>query len=382
MNAHKAFGWIVVGMLVAASAACLLQSAPAAENTPAPTEAPATVEPTLPAATAEPTEAASPEATADNGEPATAEATQEPTAEATMPADAERIQFSAGATAATLDGSLDPGATDAYVLQIDAGQLIDVTVTSDPSAQLVITGADGTPLKNTMSEGSFFRGVVPATQDYLIEVSTGDEALTYTLNVLIPERITFEEGGTAAVVEGNLDTNGSHAYVLNLQADQLLEVSVSPPDELQLVIYGQDGTVIRSGMGQGAFFRGTVPTGQDYIMQISTSGDAMPYTMNVLVPERISFEAGTSFAEVSGSAKAFDSHAYVVHVLADQTMQLTVSANSDVQTTIYGVDGTVLKSGMGGGPDFNGSLPSDQDYIIMVRAAEQPIEYIMSLTIE
>lgn len=385
MNARRALVWIGIMMLVAASAACLLQGPTSAQGAATPTVEPAAAEPTLPVATAEPTAEATEETSApdaDGGSEPTAEPTQEPSGSETVPADAERITFDAGATAATLEGELAARETDAYVMRVAAGQLIDVTVTGDPEAQLVITGADGMPLKNTMSEGAFFRGVVPLTQDYVVEVLAGDAPTSYTMSVLIPERITFEEEATSTVVEGDLPAHGSHAYVLNVEAGQLIEVSTSPPDGLQLVIYGLDGTVLRSGMGEGAFFRGVVPGGQDYILQISTAADAMPYTMSVMVPERITFEEGGVSADLSGEVAAFHSHAYVIRALAGQTMQVHVTADADVQTSIYGADGEVLKSGMGGGPDFEGTLPSDQDYIIQVRAADQAIAYEATVTVE
>ena len=81
-------------------------------------------------------------------------------------------------------------------------------------------------------------------------------------------------------------------------------------------------------MGGGPGFRGTVPTAQDYIMHV-TSNMGMGYRLNVTIPERISFKPGTTSATVRGSLEAYETHHYVLHAMADQTMTVSVSAPGD-----------------------------------------------------
>ena len=48
---------------------------------------------------------------------------------------------------------------------------------------------------------------------------------------------------------------------------------------------------------------------------------------------------------------------------------------------IYGVDGAVLKSPMGGDPTFEGELPSTQDYILSLRSGAEAISYTLTVSI-
>lgn len=295
----------------------------------------------------------------------------------------ERIIFGEGDTAATVQSDLAANHTRDYVLTVEKGQLMDVSFeTPDTNVQLIIYGADGAVLKSGMSEGAFFRGTVPSTQDYIIDVRAGSQPVSTTMTVLVPERITFATGATSAVVEGQLDAQSTHHYVINVAKDQLMEVSAGPQEDLRLVIYGADGTVLKSGMGGGAFFRGTVPSRQDYIIDVTAGAQPANYTMSVLIPERITFEAGATSAEVSGSLDATSSHTYVINAQAGQTMQVDVTPNDAVQTSIYGVDGSVMKSGMGGGPDFTGDLTISEDYIIVVKSGPDATDYTMTVTIQ
>src|SRR5690606_34283460 len=137
------------------------------------------------------------------------------------------------------------------------------------AVQLVIYGADGTVLRSGMGEGAFFRGVVPGTQDYIFSLSAGEQGLSRSEEGRVRQRGSFGGGETSAVVTGDLGSRETDSYVLRILEDQLVEVSVEPQQGVQLVVYGADGTVLRSGMGEGAFFRGVVPGTQDYIFSLS-----------------------------------------------------------------------------------------------------------------
>jgi hypothetical protein len=295
---------------------------------------------------------------------------------------AERISFATGATSATVEGSLAAQGMQRYVLGVLAGQLMEVRVDPQDKVQLVIYGADGTVLKSGMGGVAFFRGTVPSTQDYILELAAGSEAVSYQLQVVIPVRISFAAGATSALVEGSLAAAQTRSYVLNIAAGQLLEVSVSPPDAARLVIYGADGTVLKSGMGGGSFFRGTVPSTQDYIIDVGPGPGAVSYSMNVIIPVRISFAAGATSATVEGNLAPQQTRHYVLRASGGQTMTVTATPEGKVRLIIYGADGTVLMSGMGEGASFSGTLPSDQDYIVAIQAGPEAVAYTLEVSIE
>jgi hypothetical protein len=135
-----------------------------------------------------------------------------------------------------------------------------------------------------MGEGAFFRGTLPSSQDYILALSAGDAATAYTVNVVIPERISFAPGAISATLEGNLPAFGSHSYILGASAGQEMEVNVTPEGNVRLSIYGVDGTVLMSGMGEGSSFTGTLPSTQDYILDLFAGDHAVAYTLQVTIP--------------------------------------------------------------------------------------------------
>jgi hypothetical protein len=203
-----------------------------------------------------------------------------------------------------------------------------------------------------------------------------------------PTRIVFEPGATSATIAGNLTAQSADHYVLRAMADQIIDVSVfTPQDATRLVMYGVDGTVLKSGMGESPHFRGYLPKTQDYLIRVEANSSA-EYTLSVIIPQRISFQPGTTSASIEGELSLRSSHHYVLRATADQIMDVRASVpqiisrpEDVVQLVVYGADGTVLKSGMGGPPSFRGYLPTTQDYLIHVAASDRPIQYTLDVMI-
>jgi hypothetical protein len=84
-------------------------------------------------------------------------------------ADPIRIIFGEGDTTWTLEDGLKEGDINHFVLYALEGQTMSL-IARPNGTQLTIQGEDGTILNNIDDYNSFWRGVLPATQDYLIEL--------------------------------------------------------------------------------------------------------------------------------------------------------------------------------------------------------------------
>ncbi len=84
----------------------------------------------------------------------------------------------------------------------------------------------------------------------------------------------------------------------------------------------------------------------------------------------------TDFSETSSVALTYGK------ALAGQLMQVDVTSSQALRLSIYGVDGTVLKSGMGEGATFAGTLPVTQDYILVIGAGTQPSSYTLIVSVQ
>ncbi len=293
-----------------------------------------------------------------------------------------RIAFAPGTTSIALQGNIGAQSVDRYVLSAQANQLMEVNVAATaPNVRLFVLGSDGVVLKSGLIGPPSFRGVLPTTQDYLIYIAADGQATAYTLGVVIPQRLSFAPNATQMGLDGSYPITGEQYYVLRAAGGQLMDVQVmTVASSAMLAIYGADGVVLKEAGVAGPFFRGTLPATQDYILRIAGPSGA-PYSLSILIPQRIIFDAGATSAVVEGDLAPQDNRAYVVHMAAGQTLDVRATAPPEsVRLIIYGVDGDVLRSGMAGTPDYRGQVRTTQDYIISVSAAQQA-HYVMTVII-
>ncbi len=380
MISRRFISTIAAGLL-AATIACNLQQTPVATLPPTITLTPAgALSPTPLIQTITPGLTNTP-----TGQPATQ--TPPPVPAATQPAagavGATRVTFTAGATFATVNGNLAANGAARYLVNVAVGQLIDVSSSSTDQPQIAITGADGKALANTLRNPVAFRGVAPSTQDYVITLTGGARAITYMVQIMIPQRITFAKGTTSIDLQGSLDAHQSFDYVINLQVGQVLDISPNTDQSsMGLVIYGVDGTVLKSQMAGGASFRGKVPATQDYVIQLLAGAQASSYDMTLIVAQRITFEAGATSDTLTGSLKAHATHHFIANARANQTLDVVFTPEGSARMSIYGVDGSVLWSGMGEGTHFTGKLPITQDYYINFQAGDKAVQFQLVVTIK
>ncbi len=318
-----------------------------------------------------------------------------------------RIQFEAGATSAVVSGQLEARKAARYVLRAQAGQLLEVSVSSQRRVTLTVYTPGGRALASKVETETSFRGYLPVTGDYVLKVASARRATPFTLTVSIPQRIRFARGATAALLSGNLKAEQGLEYILRAKKGQLLELSVTAPEAtdtdavpLQLVVYGVDGSVLKSGMGEGSTFRGYLPATQDYLVKVRAGNRAVSFNLSVIIPRRIQFAPGEISAQVRGSLASNQTQYFVLRASRNQILRARVRSDRPVQLIVYGVDGVVLKSSAGqsalpgyGTDDveveaalpevirFSGKLPKSQDYIVAVQAGAAATTYRLRVTI-
>ena len=199
------------------------------------------------------------------------------------------------------------------------------------------------------------------------------------------ERIAFAAGTTYTTIQGHIGAGETLRYVFGVTSDQLMEVSVDTipvgQGTLSLSIVGADNVIIKI-QGQ-PFFRGTVPTTQDYTLAITNSGAATDFTLSLMIPIRITFAPGTSTIQIPETQAANSSLAFVIRALGGQTLALdAVATEGQVILIVYGADGTVLQTDHAGSPTFSGNLPTTQDYLIDVRSiGDRPASYTLNVSV-
>ncbi len=312
--------------------------------------------------------------------------TPEPNPDATA-----RINFAPGTTSATVNGTVTDPAHRRYLVRAQAGQTMNVTLSSaQPTTSFSVVGVSGgQTLKGLGDGGNSWSGVLPQTQDYLIEIVTLEFSSTsYTLTVEIPaqsppatnpaERIQFAPGGTSATVEGTVIYPTRNQYLVRAQGGQTMRVElVSDYGIANFSVQGvSDGQPLKRLENSDTVWSGTLPGTQDYLIQIATlEGSTTNYSLYVEVtpgtgavtPQRIQFAPGATSATVTGHTSAIEPARYVLRANGGQQMNVTLNVdNANAYITVLHPNGNNLAGADGSVHNWTGWLPVSGDYIIEV----------------
>ena len=99
----------------------------------------------------------------------------------------QNVFFKPGAISTTINGSIISHQTNTYIARAFAGQTMTVKIIS-PGSDVLLTiygYTDGQPLVRYVSGASSFTGVLPLTQDYVIEAVSVANNTNYTVSITI-----------------------------------------------------------------------------------------------------------------------------------------------------------------------------------------------------
>jgi hypothetical protein len=112
-------------------------------------------------------------------------------------------------------------------------------------------------------------------------------------------RLQFPAGGTTLVAEGVAQPGAPNLFVLRASVGQILDVRVSlPMAQAELAIWGADGTFLKQAADGRLWWRGALPSTQDYFLRVEALGAERGYSLSIGIPVRISFAQGATSARV------------------------------------------------------------------------------------
>lgn len=212
-----------------------------------------------------------------------------------------------------------------------------------------------------------------------------------------PTRISFDQGGTSAVINGRIDQPGSDDYLIRALQGQLMTIRIdSPNNDVRLSLHGVDDGQPLSRADTGAtYWRGTLAATQDYAIGAVHNGSS-DYTLTVeILPvpssgqttQQLQFAPGSTGTTVSGAlSQGFNTpDTYIVQAREGQFLYTAVSAAPGqpepvvmVRSTTQGLispDGFTAEQ-----PFWMGRLPITGQYEIVVNAAS-PTSYALDVQI-
>lgn len=234
---------------------------------PTPTRIPVTVE-----ATFEPSASATITALASSTAPAAPTLAATPYAGGTM-----QIEFPSGKTSAVMQGDLAPFANHDYRLWAAQNQTMVVELFSTANdAYLSITSEDGQEILVLEAYETRWQGNLPASQQYLMEVTASGSDTGYTLVVTIPRVVEFPLGAYGTMVTGSAKPGEAIAYRLWAAQGQTMTLRFTSQGALPLlgVYLLEDGLPLVRPESGFSEWSGVLPLDGQYVVQVYGNGQS------------------------------------------------------------------------------------------------------------
>lgn len=206
-----------------------------------------------------------------------------PTASPTATPTAVNIVFATGTTAAVETGAIQPNQVRAYTL--GAGQyqpMILILNSPNNDVYLGVTEPDGTVLLDPAKKYTNWQWLLPKTEVYTIRVYGGATSEDYTLTAKVAQIVTFPSGSSSITLSSSTPKGYVFSYAFSCKANQVMTISLNvPATTAYLDVFGLATGPLLSSSAKATSWSGTLPSSQDYIIEVIPVGGEVNYSLKV-----------------------------------------------------------------------------------------------------
>jgi hypothetical protein len=308
---------------------------------------------------------------------------------------AQVVNFAPGTTATTLSGTTTNGYLFSYGLNCSAGQTMSVNLYAPSgSAYLDIFGINTGLLLSDSVKATTWTGVLPQTQDYVIEVVPSDrQEVNYLLSVSVTGtpgtsstggNILFAPGTTAAVNQGTVQPGQVVTY--SVEASQLQPMILlveSPNHDVTLGVLYPNGATFLSPANKWNYWQWQLPETGLYTIQVIGGSTTEKYTLTTKVAQLVSFPSGSTSITLTGESTEGYVVSYAFKFIAGDVLTVTLNGDSSqAYLDIFGLLTGSLLSPSQKATTWTVTIPQTQEYVIeVIPAGGQVVNYSLTVSV-
>ncbi len=309
---------------------------------------------------------------------------------------AQVIKFASGTTSTALNGTTTKGYLFSYGLNCNAGQTMTVNLhVPSGTAYLDIFGINTGLLLGDSVKATTWTGVLPQTQDYVIEVVPGDlQEVNYLLTVSVTGTpatppstggsIVFAPGTTAAVKQGTIQPGQVVTYTVEAGKLQPMILLVeSPKNDVTLGVLYPNGAVFLSPANKWNYWQWQLPETGLYTIQLIGGSTAGNYILTTKVAQLVSFPSGSTSITLSGETKEGFVVSYAFKFNAGDVLTVTLNGDaSKAYLDIFGMVTGALLSPSKKATTWTVTIPQTQEYVVeVIPAGGQVVSYSLTVSV-
>ncbi len=309
---------------------------------------------------------------------------------------AQVVNFASGTTATTLNGTTTNGYLFSYGLNCSAGQTMTVNLyVPSGTAYLDIFGITTGLLLSDLVKAVTWTGVLPQTQDYVIEVVPGDrQEVNYLLTVSVTGTpgstsstggsIVFAPGTTAAVKQGTIQPGQVVTYTVEAGKLQPMILLVeSPNHDVTLGVLYPNGAAFLSPANKWNYWQWQLPETGLYTIQVIGGSTTEKYILTTKVAQLVSFPSGSTSITLSGKTHEGYVISYAFKFNAGDVLTITLNGDlSQAYLDIFGMVTGALLSPSKKATTWTITIPQTQEYVIeVIPAGGQVVSYSLTVSV-
>lgn len=312
-----------------------------------------------------------------------------------------RITFAPGQTSLQVSGVAAPGQSPEYIFAGNAGQSLRLSISSNNGqANFTVRGrSDNILYKGPGDLRTDWEMVLPATQDYLVTMTSSWATTNFVLNIFLsgsgqPQRITFMPGQTLVEVSGTAAPWQSPQYIFTGSTGQTLRVVLfSTNGQANFSLRGVlNNQILKADTDPSRNWQTVLTANQDYLITVISPQQQTNFTLQIFLsgtpsptqPERIDFPPGQNSAVRSGNLQFNVPKDYVVNVANPGTMRVLLTAQpaGSSNFSVVGVsDRVIYKQITDPAREWSYPITVAQDYVISIVPSSSPSSYILEVSV-
>jgi catechol 2,3-dioxygenase-like lactoylglutathione lyase family enzyme len=296
------------------------------------------------------------------------------------------VNFASGASSTTLNGTTVNGYLFSYALNCAAGQTMNASLNVPASiATIDIYGISSGVLVDAAAGYASWSGVLPQTQDYVIEVvpannhvvnfsltvsCTGTGGNTYypTGNPSTGGTLYFLPGETMSVVQGTIQPGQVVTYSVQAQQYQPLAVIVgSPNGDAVLGVLDPNGNRLLDPASQYTYWQWQLPITGLYTIQVVGGITSENFTLTTKLGRLYTYPAAGNSIIINATTVRGLIKSYAFRLSAGVVMTLSLNVPSTTAyLDVYGVQTGSILNASARANTWTGTMPSTQTYVVEV----------------
>jgi len=204
----------------------------------------------------------------------------------TVTSTAGNVQMASGATAAVVQGSLQPGQAVTYTLQAGQSQpMILIAKSPNSDVSLGVFEANGNVLLDPAKKWTKWQGLLPQSELYTIRLFGGATTENYSLTIKVPQLVYFSSGTNSITLSGTTVNGYVVSYAFNCSASQTLAASLNVPASVAyLDVFGLSSGTLLSSVNKATAWSGSLPKSEAYVVEVvPANGNVVGYSLTVSV---------------------------------------------------------------------------------------------------